>query len=119
MTLQELQQRIASILHRSDLTMQLPNFTDDARLKIERRFGIRFTSIDPIPDQTEMLFLYAGLQSAYEHLNNGDNAVYYHDRFELEADRQNVLNPGTVTDIYTTTDDTGAVVLDPPFIAGV
>jgi hypothetical protein len=39
------------------------------------------------------MFLYSALQAAYEHLNNGDNANYYKDAFELEADRQNVLQP--------------------------
>jgi hypothetical protein len=109
MTLQDLKDRIAAILHRSDLTSQMDNFVSDAQLKIERRFGIRFASIDPIPDQTEMLFLYAALQSAYEYLNNGDNAVYYQDRFELESDRQNVLNPGTETDNYAA---------ETPFVTG-
>lgn len=118
MTLDNLKARIAAILHRLDLTPQMDNFIGDAKLKIERRFGIRFTSIDQIPDQTEMLFLYAGLQSAYEHLNNGENAQYYFDKFELEADRQNVLAPGSVTDPYTTTDDTGATVIAPPVIIG-
>jgi hypothetical protein len=109
MTLQEIKNRIASILHRSDLSAQMDNFISDARLKIERRYGVALTAIDPIPAQTEMLFLYAALQSAYEHLNNGDNATYYHDRFELEADRQNVLNPGSITDNYAA---------EPPYIAG-
>jgi hypothetical protein len=100
MTLQDLKDRIAAILHRKDLTPQLDNFVVDARYKIERRFGILLPYIEPIPPQTELLFLYAGLESAYEHLNNGDNAKYYFDKFELEADRQNVLNPGTITDNF-------------------
>jgi hypothetical protein len=102
MTLDDLKDRIAAILHRSDLTAQMDNFISDAQFKIERRFGILLPSIDPLPAQTEMLFLYSALESAYEHLNNGDNAKYYFDKFELEADRQNVLNPGTVTDNFAT-----------------
>jgi hypothetical protein len=102
MTIQELKNRIAAILHRSDLNGQLDNFINDAKLRIERRFGIDLLSIEPIPAGTETLFLTSSLQSAYEHLNNGDNATYYFDKFELEADRQNVLNPGTVTDNYAT-----------------
>lgn len=109
MTLQDLKDRIAAILHRTDLTSQMDNFVSDAQFKIERRFGIVIPAIDPIPTQTELLFLYAGLESAYEFLNNGDNARYYFDKFELEADRQNVLNPGTITDNYAA---------EPPFIAG-
>jgi hypothetical protein len=100
MTLQDLKDRIAAILHRKDLTALMDGFISDAQFKIERRFGILLPVIDPIPAQTELLFLYAGLESAYEHLNNGDNAKYYFDKFELEADRQNVLNPGTVTDNF-------------------
>ena len=109
MTLQDLKDRIAAILHRNDLTPQMDNFVSDAQFKIERRFGVLLPAIDPIPAQTELLFLYAGLESAYEHLNNGDNARYYFDKFELEADRQNVLNPGTITDNYAA---------EPPVIIG-
>jgi hypothetical protein len=116
MTLQDLKDRIAAILHRSDLTTQMDDFIGDAQQKIERRFGITLASIDPIPTGTETLFLLSSLQSAYEYLNNGDNAVYYHERFELEADRQNVLNPGTVTDPYVIVDGTGATVISPPYI---
>lgn len=103
MTLDELKTRIAQILHRTDLGPQLDNFISDAQFKIERRYGIILAAIDPIPPQTESLFLYSALESAYEHLNNGDNAKYYFDKFELEADRQNVLNPGTITDNFTGT----------------
>jgi hypothetical protein len=102
MTLQELKDRIAAVLHRSDLTAQMDDFIADAQQKIERRFGIVLPSIDPVPVATETMFLYSSLQSAYEHLNNGDNANYYKDAFELEADRQNVLNPGTITDNFAT-----------------
>jgi hypothetical protein len=100
MTLQELKDKIASILHRTDLTASMDGFIQDAQYKIERRFGIVLPAIDPIPTGTELLFQLWALQSAYEFLNNGDNATYYHDRAELEADRQNVLQPGTVTDNY-------------------
>lgn len=109
MTIQELKDRIAAILHRSDLTSQMDNFINDAKLRIERRFGIVLPVIDPIPEGTETMFLTSSLQSAYEHMNNGDNAIYYFDKFELEADRQNVLNPGTVTDNYAA---------EPPAIIG-
>jgi len=109
MTLQDLKDRIAAILHRSDLTPQMDNFIADAQQRIERRFGIVLPAIDPIPAGTETLFLTASLQSGYEHLNNGDNAGYYNQRWELEADRQNVLNPGTVTDNYAA---------EPPAIIG-
>jgi hypothetical protein len=100
MTLDELKTRISEIIHRTDLQVKTQNFIYDAQNKIERRFGITFESIDPIPDKTELLFLYASLVSAYEYLNNGDNAIYYSERFELEADRQNVLAPSSITDNY-------------------
>jgi len=110
MTLQDMKDRIASILHRKDLTAQMDGFISDAQLRMQRRFGIEFAAIDPVPARTELMFLYAALSSAYEHLNNGDNAKYYDNKFELEADRQNVLDPGSGTDRYAA---------EPPYIMGV
>jgi hypothetical protein len=113
MTPADVKTRISQILHRSDLAAQLPNWVNDANERINRRFGIELVvpaDDAPLPAGTYQLYLFAGLVSGYEHLNNGDNARYYDGKWELEADRQNVLQPGTVTDNYAA---------DPPFIAGV
>lgn len=110
MTPADLKTRIADITHRRDLTQQLDKFVAEANERINRRFGITLTvpaDADPLPAGTDQLYLYAGLTAAYEFLNNGDNARYYDQKWELEADRQNVLNPGTVTDNYAA---------EPPFI---
>jgi hypothetical protein len=113
MTPAELKTRIAQIMHRSDLGPQLDNFVNDANERINRRFGVALTvpaDADPLPTGTDQLYLYAAITAAYEFLNNGDNARYYDQKWELEADRQNVLQPGTVTDNFAT---------DLPFMVGV
>lgn len=112
MTPADLKTRIAQITHRNDLGPQLNNFIADANERINRRFGVALVvpaDGDPLPAGTEQLYLFAAVTSAYEFLNNGDNARYYDQKWELEADRQNVLQPGTVTDNYAA---------EPPFIAG-
>ena len=100
MTPTELNTKVASALHRADLTTQITGFIGDAKERLERRFGVVLDTSTDIPPATELLFYYGTMQAAYEYLNDGDNARYYSDRWELECDRQNVLNPGTVTDNY-------------------
>jgi hypothetical protein len=105
MTPADLKTRIAQITHRTDLGAQLDNFVNDANERINRRFGVSLTvpaDADPFAEGIYLLYLFAALAAAYEHLNNGDNAAYYSNKWELEADRQNVLQPGTVTDNYAT-----------------
>ena len=112
MTLADLKARIASVMHRNDMTNNIPNRIADATERINRRFGIALVNpvvdADPLP-APDLLYLYASLVSGYEHLNNGDNARYYAERWELEADREVVLNPGGVTDNYAA---------EPPAIIG-
>ena len=103
MTPAELKTRVAQTLHRTDLTDQITNFLADAQERINRRLSVALTvpaDDVPFPDGTPLLYFYATLQGAYEFLNNGDNARYYAQAWELEADRQNVLSPGTVTDQF-------------------
>ena len=109
MTLSEIYTKIAQTLHRSDLVAVIPSFVVDALERINRRFGTVITLTDPTPAGTDLLFFYAAMQAAHEYLNNGDNARYYADAWEKEADRQNVLQPGTVTDNYAA---------EPPFVQG-
>lgn len=103
MNIADLKLRIAQIAHRTDLGPQLDNFIADALDRINRRFGVALalpSGTDPLPEGTDLLWLYASLVSCYTFLNNGDNARSYDAAWELEADRQNVLNPGTVLDNY-------------------
>lgn len=105
MTPAGLKARIAEVTHKSDLTGQMTNFLADALAKINERFGVNITqptdNVD-YPAGTDLLFYYAALVSAYEFTHNADAAAYYNDKFELWADRQNVLNPGSETDNYAT-----------------
>lgn len=101
MTYTELEAQIISVMHRSDLAGTVHQFVSDAVRRIERRFGMELDTTDPtIPAGVEDLLLFAGLTSGYESLNDGDNASYYNSRFELEADRQNITNPGGFLDLY-------------------
>lgn len=103
MTPAELKTRVAQTLHRSDLTLQINNFVLDAQERINRRFGVALAlpaDNDQLPEGTALIYFYATLQGAHEFLNNGDNARYYAQAWELEADRQNVLSPGTATDQF-------------------
>jgi hypothetical protein len=107
MTYLELKNRIAGILHRSDLATQLPLFIEDARERINRRFGL---TLVPLTQDTEtnavltdfpLLYVYAACQSGFEYLNNGDNAVYMADSWQRECAGQNITNPYTAADNYT------------------
>lgn len=106
MTFGELKTRLAAIAHRSDLAAQLPNFVNDAREKINRRFGMALVAFVADTDTNEVLtnwpqlYLYAALQSLYEYLNNGDNAVYYGELWKTEAASQNINAASTSTDKY-------------------
>jgi hypothetical protein len=108
MTYKELQNRLASISHRADLTASLPDFINDARERINRRFGL---SLAPFVNDDDtnavltdfpLLYLYPALQSLYEHLNNGDNAVYYENRWNTEIASQNINALSASTDKYST-----------------
>ena len=103
----ELEARLAGIAHRTDLTTTIPLFVADANERINRRFGLTLVSPDTTNPTNDvltnfpLLYIYAAAQSMFEYLNNGQNAQYYNGLWELECDRQNVLNPYTVTDHYT------------------
>ena len=103
MTPSALKTRIAQVTHKSDLTGQMDNFLADALAKINERFGVALvqpTDNVDYPTGTDLLFLYAALVSAYEFTHNADAAAYYNEKYELWADRLNVLNPGTDADNY-------------------
>ena len=102
MTLNDLITRVAQTTHRTDLTALVPAWAQDATERINRRFGVTLVmgaATDPLP-APDLIYLFATMQAAYEYLNNGDNAQAYSTKWELECDRQNVLNPGSVLDNY-------------------
>lgn len=104
MTYSELKSRLAQISHRNDLEPQMASFVDMAKERINRRFGLSLATLSGDADTNEVLslwpilYLYASLQALYEFLNNGDNATYYKDLWEQEADRQNITGASTATD---------------------
>jgi len=96
MNYQELQAQIAQRLRRSDLSSRIPMFVQDATERINRRLNLQLVNLSAPDDTNEiltsypLLYIYAALQSGYEQLNDGTNAVYFADRWELECDRQYV-----------------------------
>jgi hypothetical protein len=104
---QALQNRLAGIAHRKDLTAQIPLFVEDARERINRRFSLELqplstqSSTNDVLTNFPLLYVYAAASSMFEYLNNGENAIYYDQKWETECARQNVLNPYTSTDHYT------------------
>jgi hypothetical protein len=102
MTSAQMKARIAEVLHRNDLTAQMDNFMADAMERINRKFGVAL--VLPADDQPlpapDMLFLYAGLQSAYEFTNNGENAVFASERFAQECRGQFLTGNGSATDQF-------------------
>lgn len=100
----ELKTRLAQIAHRSDLSSQMENFTQDATEKINRRFGLALAPLVEDSDANDviknwpLLYLYAALQSLNEFVNNGDNATYFGTLWENEANRQNITGASSATD---------------------
>ena len=92
----ELKTMLASLSHRSDLSARMGMYSGNATECINRRFGLALAPLvadgDTNPVLTECLFLYifAAMQALNEDLNNGENAIYYSNRFNQEADNQNI-----------------------------
>jgi hypothetical protein len=107
MNYDELISRMAGIAHRNDLAAVLPNFVADANEKINRRFNLSLETPSPTVSTNTvlttwpLLYLYSGMQSLYEHLENGDSATYYRQAWEQEADRQNITLSSADTDPWT------------------
>jgi hypothetical protein len=106
MTYGQLKTRLAAVSHRTDLTASLPDFVEDARIKLNGRFGLTLapftadTDTNTVLTNFPLLYLYAALQSLYEHLNNGDNAGYYKGLFDEQCSMQNVTANSGATDPY-------------------
>ena len=112
----ELIARMAAISHRSDLTGQMQNFVNDANEKINRRFGLVLVAPSPSATTNDvltsfpLLYLYSGLNSLYDYLDNTGTAQYYDAKFNQECNQQNVTSPATVTDRWTVDDIPPAII---------
>jgi hypothetical protein len=106
MTYGQLKARLVSVSHRTDLTASLPDFVEDARIKLNSRFGLTLapfvadTDTNTVLTNFPLLYLYASLQALYEHLNNGDNAGYYKGLFDEQCSLQNITANSGATDPY-------------------
>jgi len=97
MTYDQLIARIAQVTHRSDLGPQMANFVQLATEQIEARLTVFLDPPSPtvtnfILETQPALYLYAALVSAYEFINEGDQATYYHTRWLDEVDRYYVTS---------------------------
>ena len=102
----ELRAFVASYLHRTDLGTEVDGFIDQARTRINRRFCTDLASFNIDTDTNDVLtespelYQYAALAEGYGFLHNGDAMTTYNQRWETEADRQNITDPGGATDPY-------------------
>lgn len=114
MNLSELNTRIQRTAHRTFAVADLANFVLDSTERINRRLNLQLvnpvvgTDTNEVLTDYPLLYIYAALCSAYQHLNNGDNAIYYDGLWETECDRQNVTQAAS-TDVYAT---------EPPVMTG-
>jgi len=111
-TATDIKNRIAQVMHRTDLGTQLDNFLNDALERINRDFGVSLVlppTGQPLP-ASDLLFLYAGLQAGYEYTNDGDNAIYAAKRYQEEVSWEGMTNTGKPTDQFAG---------EPPVIVGV
>jgi hypothetical protein len=106
MNYSELTARMASLLHRSDLTASMVDFVGDATAKVNARWGLQLAPL-VLPDDTNevltdspLVYLYWAMESAYLHLNDGDNATTYGDLATTMASQQNITAAKTSTDPY-------------------
>ena len=102
----ELQARIAADLHRTDLSAQIPDFIDSARLQINARFDLDLVAFVDDADENEvltewpLLYVYSALGEGYNWLHNGDAATSYLQRWAEQADRLNITAPGSSVDPF-------------------
>lgn len=112
----ELQARVLGIAHRGDLVAQMEGFASDANEKINRRFSLALVAPSTTNATNEvltsypLLYVYAALTSLYDYLDNTDDADRYQEKWNIEADAQNVSQSGAVTDPWTIDDVPPAIV---------
>lgn len=97
----ELKNRLTAISHRPDLASELPYFISDCNNRLNVRFSMANPELTADTDTNEILtsfpqlYITGSLQALYEFLNNGDNAIYYNQRFNEECDRANTSGYST------------------------
>lgn len=112
----ELKARLAADLHRSDLTVHLPFFVDQARERLERRFGIELAELladvdtDEVLTHNPSLYRLAALGEAYRFLNDGENADTFDRLWNVECNRVNVSGLPGYTDPWTDADGNPPVI---------
>lgn len=101
----ELKNRLIAISHRTDLVSEVPNFISDCNTRLNVRFSMAnpmFTSdseTNLILTEQPQLYITGSLQALYEFVNNGDNAIYYNQRFIDECNNANTSGyPTEATD---------------------
>jgi len=103
----ELQAYIAAFLHRTDLSGQIPDFVENARERLNRRFNLVLvplvddTDTNDLLTATPSLYYYAAISNGYGFLHNGEAMTTYNTRWEDECDRQNILQPFGPADNFT------------------
>lgn len=93
-----LQNRVASWLHRSDLSGEIPDFIDQARQRINRRFGTEYPQLVNTTDTNASLtehgdmWLFASLVEGYTFLHNGAAAEAFDGRYGAAANQINITS---------------------------
>ena len=96
MTYGELQARVIAWMHRNDLQDRAPEFIDQARMRINRRFGTEYPRLVNATDTNESLaehadmWLFASLVEGYQFVHNGPAAQTYDMRYGAAADQVNI-----------------------------
>lgn len=112
----ELKTRVAQVLHRTDLTVNMVDFMHDATERINARFGTAFAdlvadtdtnavleapSTAPLQPTASSLYLFGMLESAYLFLNDGENQATYGQRFDAAANQVSMAGKIPELDPYT------------------
>ena len=103
----DLKTRLSMTCHRVFKDTEYFSFTADATERINRRLNLQLVTPVADADTNEvltaypLLYVYAALIAAYEHLNNGDNATYYEQAWQEECAGQNITQAAS-TDPYAT-----------------
>jgi hypothetical protein len=92
----QLRAKVARDLHRSDLSGDIPDFINAARVRINERFGTDYPVLVLDTDTNESLtehpniWRYASLVEGYLFLHNGSAAETYDGRYIEASDRLNI-----------------------------
>lgn len=101
MTFDELYAKIADKCHRTDMTVRIPRFVDDARTMINLRLGLVLvppllpTDTDEVLTDFPLLYFYAALAELYEFIEEYETGNYYVGKWNNEVDRYYITREGT------------------------